>query len=478
MKKISAFFLLLMVGLSSLFVWDAQGAIFNAMSCSEKDVNEAINSVSQGDTVVVPEGKCEWSAGVDVPDGVTLQGAGIGKTVISSSSFITTSLGNKSRISELEFTNGLAMGKCTQGWVADFCKFSAAVYDSNGQGIGGTSCSEHPTGVYHKCTIEHIRFRVRGTAVGTKDWYTNYPPLGGTDHVIYWEGCTFNSYGDYTNGIDSNYGGAKVIRFCTISNQPMGSHGGRAPDARGTVRHSMYRNTFYFSHPDTPKYAWWFRGGSGMFFDNKCYDYGSTHCRYEVDFERGYDTRFAICADGTGYETVPHPRGDSPKYLCRDGIGAGKDLGPNPSGSFPYGQEPSPLYIWNQIVNDLPSPIAFKNKSSSYVNENRDYFLDDSLGAGGVKIGTWAERPTCNASSKNHGYWATDMGENWNSTDEWGGTDGALYVCDGDGTWKLYYTPAPYPHPLVQAREKSESLNSSDAPSKPSDPASLVIKKE
>ena len=93
-----------------------------------------------------------------------------------------------------------------------------------------------------------------------------------------------------------------------------------------------------------------------------------------------------------------------------------------------------------------------RNGAEDYIIENRDYFLDASsradYGLGGVTTGLWANCPTCNAAKKNHGYWATDKG-NWNNTSEWGGADGALYVCDGVDTWELYYTPAPYPHPLV-----------------------------
>ena len=445
MKKMNLIFVPYFIAIFLLLVTNAEAAMINASSCSETHVKEAINKTSSGDTVVVPAGKCTWSSGVTIPNGVTLRGAGIGSTVISSSSFITTNLGNSSRITGFEFTNGFAKGYCTQNWVADYCKFTAVAYDSNGQYIGSSSCSDHPAGVYHKCTLEHMRFIIEGTSIPSKDWYTNYPPLGGTDHVIYFEGCTFNSYGDYNNGVDSTRGGARVVRFSTINDCPMGSHGASASAARGTVRHSMYRNTWNHSSISTSSYAWWFRGGSGMIFDNTCKG-EAAYCDASIDFERAYRPELTICNSSTGYETVPHPEGGLPNYMCRDGVGTGKDLGPNPQPpTYTYGQESSPLYIWNQTnIN-----FGTSNGAEAWVIENRDYYRDKGLG--GVTTGLYANRPTCNASKKNHGYWATDMGGNWNATDEWGGADGALYVCDGVSTWNLHYTPAPYPHPLLQA---------------------------
>ena len=55
------------------------GNIVYAASCEQSDVQAAINSASDGDTVVVPAGSCTWSASVSVPNSrkITLQGAGV-----------------------------------------------------------------------------------------------------------------------------------------------------------------------------------------------------------------------------------------------------------------------------------------------------------------------------------------------------------------------------------------------------------------
>lgn len=456
MKKTIVQLAFIFLSLSMVFISGVSAAIINASSCSQNHVIEAIKRVSAGDTVVVSAGKCTWSSGITVPAGVTLQGAGIGSTVISSDSFLTAvSLSDNSRVTGFEFSNGAAHGSYHQNWVVDYCKMQSAV------GLGTVSISsvnhnKPPTGVFHKCTIINIRWVLFGTSK-PQDWYDDLP-LGATNGVVYFEGCTFNSYGLYTNGIDSNYGGRRVIRFSTIYNQPMGSHGGRAKVARGTRRYEAYRNTI--SNTTTagrsnPSYALWTRGGDGVWFDNKCTGTAGG-CKYILDFERAYEASKVICAADTGYETAPHPKGGSPDYLCRDGLGAGRDLGLNPKPpNYTFGQESSPIYMWNNTGNGSAGNTYLANGSGAFALEGRDFFLDASshagYGKGGVSSGTWANRPVCDASKKNHGYWATDMGGNWNTTDEWGGADGALYVCDGVAIWRLHYTPAPYPHPLLQA---------------------------
>src|SRR3989344_1236101 len=60
----------------------AAGTI-TAASCSSTDVQNAINSASHGNTVVIPAGTCVWTTSVKIPGkAITVQGAGVGKTII------------------------------------------------------------------------------------------------------------------------------------------------------------------------------------------------------------------------------------------------------------------------------------------------------------------------------------------------------------------------------------------------------------
>ena len=56
----------------------AQAHIISAASCSQSDVQNAINSAANGDRVVVPGGSCTWPSGVAITSAkyVTLDGGG------------------------------------------------------------------------------------------------------------------------------------------------------------------------------------------------------------------------------------------------------------------------------------------------------------------------------------------------------------------------------------------------------------------
>ncbi len=53
-----------------------------AASCSQTDVQAAINSASSGDTVTIPAGACTWTTQLTITKGITLQGSGVGSTII------------------------------------------------------------------------------------------------------------------------------------------------------------------------------------------------------------------------------------------------------------------------------------------------------------------------------------------------------------------------------------------------------------
>ena len=77
----------------------AAGKTITAAGCSSANVQSAMNSAVDGDTVIVPAGSCTWTSAVwinSVNLGGTLQGAGIGQTIItngSSSRIVNNSAG-------------------------------------------------------------------------------------------------------------------------------------------------------------------------------------------------------------------------------------------------------------------------------------------------------------------------------------------------------------------------------------------------
>jgi hypothetical protein len=216
-----------------------------------------------------------------------------------------------------------------------------------------------------------------------------------------------------------------------------------------------YRNTLNRSSSSTNSYALWTRGGTGVIFDNVC-NGSAGRCEYLMDTVRVYEENYGICSSGHPYETTPHP-GTGTGFACRDAAGTGQDMNP-PSGDVTAGvdqndQSYSPVYLWSNTHEGSTGDFHMVNGAQSFIFEDRDYFLDASshgdYGNGGVRRGLWADRPQI--CTQHQGYWATDRGGDWNNTTQYGGEDGALYVCDDANNWILHYTPAVYPHPLISS---------------------------
>src|ERR1700674_3069643 len=84
----------------------AHAATITAASCSQTDVQNAINSASSGDAVVVPAGTCSWSTVTILnTKGITLQGASDGTTINGSAALLVQSNGSAgTRVTGFTFT--------------------------------------------------------------------------------------------------------------------------------------------------------------------------------------------------------------------------------------------------------------------------------------------------------------------------------------------------------------------------------------
>ena len=65
----------------STFVPNVYAATITAQSCSQANVQAALNSASRGDTVTIPAGDCTWSGTVSFTKALTIQGAGKSSTI-------------------------------------------------------------------------------------------------------------------------------------------------------------------------------------------------------------------------------------------------------------------------------------------------------------------------------------------------------------------------------------------------------------
>lgn len=92
---------------------DESSTVIVAFSCARDDVAAAIDVAASGDLVLIPEGTCAWGASLKIVKGITLRGAGIGRTIILDAIPATGVLlswvcepGTASRLTGIEFRNG------------------------------------------------------------------------------------------------------------------------------------------------------------------------------------------------------------------------------------------------------------------------------------------------------------------------------------------------------------------------------------
>ena len=128
-----------------------KAATYTARSCNTADVQSAINSAAEGDTVTIPAGTCTWTSGVTISGkGITLAGAGSGRVIAYTSDTHTVATGTLTinvsgyspGFSGSSFTNGERLlvyetnsrGNYMQGTVTSF---SNGVLTMNVSNIGG-----------------------------------------------------------------------------------------------------------------------------------------------------------------------------------------------------------------------------------------------------------------------------------------------------------------------------------------------------
>ena len=285
----------------------SSGGIVNALSCQLSAVQTAVNSAVDGNTVVVPAGNCTWSSGLGVSNkSITLQGAGVGSTIITDgisgakspllswnvkSSGVTRLTGFTFDGGNTGFSTGSEIGILTfNGSSAnlrvDNIKINVRIqghrgmfFHGNIRGVVDTMTCESYT--FAQCT--HIGHETWGDvsdqgcygSCGGQSWVS--PSSIGTSEALYFENSTFE---DKTGNIqsagnsgahDGEYGMRVVFRKNTYINTFIGNHGletgGRT---RGARQWEYYDNTFIYN--DSRLYfdgAMGSRGGTGIVFNNK-----------------------------------------------------------------------------------------------------------------------------------------------------------------------------------------------------------------
>jgi hypothetical protein len=461
-------------------------ATIPATSCNQADVQAAINSASDGDTVMVPVGDCTWSSTVTIPDtkGLSIIGAGVGNTKITGTAnpkfniHIAAGLSTFTRISGIEFYSAdyqainiqqttLWGARSSGRYRIDHCKFN----NHKGMRISGNAY-----GVIDNCTFyrdgdglygywfwtEGRTGMTSATAnsadTGYQDW--SDPLDFGGPYAHYVEDCsfTFTTLSSTQNWMDGRGGGRQVFRHNTVVNGRIGWHDCCASYRRGYLSFEWYDNVFIFEvatgNPLNDG-----RGATGIIYGNKIsfYDYQGPGTpfywpnpvyRYptvggcQIPWDNPCDsatTKFcikstAVCTSDAECQSIAGDscvsvdgQEDSSGYPCRDQFGTAA------SGT---GMVEHPVVAWNNLwcegsASCTPNQWAYISRSSQdadvvkYERNVIDY--DPILGIG-----------TCEDGVDNDLDGGIDNTSDITCQNYW----------DTINHKKKNYTPYTYPHPL------------------------------
>lgn len=281
--------------LLALMICSAGGATYNASTANLWDVQAAVNLTTNGDTVIIPAGKAYYTNRVVTTYAITLQGAGIGQTILVDE--VPRTLGSQNliqmncvsnfmnRITGITFQGGttntgnafnstLSIGGNSFTFRLDHCMFTN-LFNCNVQIAGWLY------GVIDHC-ISYQNFnnfaQVFGPNIGGDpsnagsgdgSWAT--PVNYGDTNFIYIETCT-NIYSGYpTPCVDDMFEGARLVyRYNYSTNLFFQNHGTESSNRhRGARAFEVYGNTFVNTGSAIGNNsAFYLRSGSGVVFSN------------------------------------------------------------------------------------------------------------------------------------------------------------------------------------------------------------------
>jgi hypothetical protein len=323
----------------SLFLCNySWSAVLSTKSCSAADIREKISKAKAGDLVIVPSGTCSWTDGMpgDQPNthasvvinksNVTLQGAGIGRTIINTrygggraGGGIIIQRGTRNvRVTGFTFDGGSEEkgiyqaisigGWATRDGAKDFRIDHNRFQNYGALRNGGMGQYVVESWGFSYGVIDHNEFvDTRGEVLyfsgdGTPA-FSRTPEVGGYENgTIFVEDNTFtmlncngyrNSH-ECGNVIDGNEGARYVFRYNTVSgtadarwNQVIDTHGfcvcdhlcaGGIFDIRSIVSIEAYANNISIGRNGNDRDKGWLpfaiRAGSGVIYDN--FIYGKT----------------------------------------------------------------------------------------------------------------------------------------------------------------------------------------------------------
>jgi hypothetical protein len=364
-----------------------------AASCSRDAVNAAVTAASNGDVVTIPAcpSGVTWTTALSVNKGITLQGAGIGQTVlideISNNAFMLSfSVNNNGnfRVTGIEFRGGannrsgngmLRISGNAHAFRVDHNRFQNwqedVIYaDGDLWGVIDHNVFDQPA-VHDGIEIHHSSWGGVGE-YGDNSWAQ--PCNFGSQAFIFIEDNTFNgNFGGATDGVG---GGRFVFRRNNVNNDYVVFHGTESSGReRGVACFEIYNNTF--TNNDSNDGEWFtanfIRSGTGVIYNNRL---GGTQGYSRAVIFKHYRSEeshspWGMCNGSGRYD---QNTGSPTGYACIDQIG-------RTDGDLLSGDTPSPVGWPRQQLDPARawSNTGFEEAEASadgnHVQSGRDFIV-------------------------------------------------------------------------------------------------------
>jgi hypothetical protein len=332
----------------------AHAKTFSANSCSQSDVQNAINSAAKGDHILVPGGSCTWSSTVTIPASLYINLDGGGKTTIAGVLSFTANTSGETEVTGFTWTgngsnaNAITVDGCgglngcggvvTSTWRIDHNTFTTGVQAVFIQ-IYGNAPGLIDNNMFTGGAASEM---IHNLGMGPSDasgWTDNVVP--GSANMLFIEDNTFTfpasgnpAYFWGSSAVQSYYGARTVVRHNTMNMVQVDQHG--TAGAIGARWWEIYENTFNTTVANANQCCFIvLRAGSGVVFNN--HHVGANQSNAGVQ----------LYEEDSGYPA-----------LYQIGRGINENL--------------SPAYVWG---NDSGMPVG---SASSNVTQGTDFFVSTS----------------------------------------------------------------------------------------------------
>jgi hypothetical protein len=337
----------------------AAANIIQAASCSRADVQAAINSAQDGDTVLVPAGECTWNSEVSIQNKtITLIGAGSDaggtKIIYGGSNHGLLDIDAENKTGKMEVTGFWFYGGDSDYWSGTAISFGGPkgwknlrihhnVFENNKQWTMVGYAGSH--GLIDNNTFKGEAHGIVFWGDDTEDWET--PLYLGTADFFFVEDNLFDwdDWYGVTGAacMDMNSGGRVVFRHNTIKYGFWETHDkARHGTAASANAYEIYNNSFW---TNTTKWKGLdISAGTGVVWGNNFIGGGTWETDWTVPIGamdyKSFDPRGLLPCDGNdpADQNVPGEAG----WRCQYQIGTQGE------GATAYSY---PLYVWSNYNN-------------------------------------------------------------------------------------------------------------------------------